>query len=212
MPETSTFILCSRLQANGDWLCASLLLLKRVNKTEVLDSTFTPLLIGSSRVTFVSNAWKAKADGHTFKSHTIRALKMYTRQIGELESKCYEGWRGKNMRIEFTSADESWLIAISESSQAANTSGASPAGRKREADGDRGEKKERKKTNAPPDSLPSIFSSIIIHVSSAHCAMYHISCRIAIIAARSKQYVLMPYHEKKNDPCISRGHSLVCTL
>lgn len=45
------------------------------------------------------------------------------------------------MRIEFTSTDESWLIAISESSQAANTSGASPAGRKREADGDREKKK-----------------------------------------------------------------------
>lgn len=112
------------------------------------------------------------------------------------------------MRIEFTSTDESWLIAISESSQAANTSGASPAGRKREADGDG----EKKKNTPPPHhhSLPSIFSSIIIHVSSAHYAMYHISCRIGIIGARSKQYVLMPYHKKR--PRISGGRSLVCTL
>lgn len=115
---------------------------------------------------------------------------------------------GKNMRIEFTSTDESWLIAISESSQAANTSGASPAGRKREADGDREGKK--KECSPPPlhHSLPSIFSSIIIHVYSARCAMYHISCRIAIIRARSKQYVLMPYHKKRR-PYFKRPQSSV---
>lgn len=67
------------------------------------------------------------------------------------------------------------------------------------------------KKHALPPSLPSpppssIFSSIIIHVSSPHCAMYHISCRIAIIAARSKQYVLMAYC-KKQPPYFKRPQS-----
>lgn len=86
---------------------------------------------------------------------------------------------GGNMRIEFTSTDESWLIAISESSQAANTSGASPAGRKREADGDR-EKK------APLPRHPPL--------SSLYFLLYHYSCLLGSLCYVSYQ---LPYRHHR---------------
>ncbi len=92
-------------------------------------------------------------------------------------------WRleGENMRIEFTSTDESWLIAISESSQAANTSGASPAGRKREADGDR-----EKRSHAPP-SPP---------LSSLYFLLYHYSCLLGSLCYVS--YQLPDRHHRRS--------------
>lgn len=83
------------------------------------------------------------------------------------------------MCIEFTSTDESWLIAISESSQAANTSGASPAGRKREADGDR-EKKEH--SPSPPPLL------------SLYFLLYHYSCLLGSLCYVSYQ---LPYRHHR---------------
>lgn len=84
------------------------------------------------------------------------------------------------MRIEFTSTDESWLMAISESSQAANTSGASPAGRKREADGDREKKKEKR-------TLPPTLSSL-------YFLLYHYSCLLGSLCYVSYQ---LPYRHHR---------------
>lgn len=98
------------------------------------------------------------------------------------------GGEKKSVCIEFTSADGFWLIAISVSSQAANTSPASPTSEK--------ERQMRERSGGKIAPLSLLFTlttcfSIIIHIFSPRTVVYHIRQCITIIAARSKQYVLM---------------------
>lgn len=101
------------------------------------------------------------------------------------------------MRIEFTSTDGSWLIAISVSSQAANTSGASPAGRKREADGDGGKKSMHSLPPCPPH--PPFLYFLLYHYSCLLASLCYVSYQLPYRhhRARSKQYVLMAYRKKQ---------------